>query len=301
MGSNRQHVSVKQLQMFNGDQFNLWTSSSVPTRTGGSSDERQSSVSDRNGGDRLIDSTERGAEGHQDDAIAFAEKRAWKSRPQRFGLVLRDEAIQSEREQPGQCPDEGSHAPPRIAQLCPDQPREDRRIGIRLQKLSKNDPNDDWRPRARATIPSTTSDSPLSAKKVTARIPSWDTKKYAETLPKTMPENESRCGDTPAAAKARPSGIASLESASLKVSMLTSRRAKSIKGSDCASGRPGISRGARHVIGTAGCAVFGSLVEAQGHGLVPIARLADRDGVWLHGHRSVVTVAQREESDHGQK
>ena len=95
---------------------------------------------DRDDDHRHINSAEGGADGYQDDAIALAEKRAGESRPQRLGLVLRNEAIQPERQQPGQRTDQRRHSPPRIAQLRRDQSREDRRIGVRAAEVVEERP-----------------------------------------------------------------------------------------------------------------------------------------------------------------
>lgn len=113
-------------------------------------------------------------------------------------------------------PHQGSHSCAPISPMNTDE------SAYALQKLSKKEPNGDWSPRARATIPSTQSENPLRPKKAKAKAQWWDTKKYAEAIPKRTPENESRFGGTPAAARARPNGLASLESISLKVSMLLS-------------------------------------------------------------------------------
>jgi hypothetical protein len=131
---------------------------------------RQQVRADRDDDYRHINSTERGSDGYQDDAIAFAEKRARKSRPQRLGLVLRNEAtsrnVSSRVNVPTRAatPHHGSH------NFAPMRPAKTAESVYALQKLSKKDPNGDVRPRARATSPSTTSESPLNAKKPTAGI-----------------------------------------------------------------------------------------------------------------------------------
>ena len=170
---------------------------------------------DRDDDDRHVDSTERRADGYQDDAIALAEKRARESRPQRLGLALgtrpSSRNVSSRVNVPTRAatPHHGSHS------FAPIKPAKTAESVYALQKLSKNDPNDDWRPQLGRPFRRPHRRS-RSARRSRRRGSTGGTRRSTrKRQPKTMPENESRCGDTRVAVKARPSGIASLESGSL--------------------------------------------------------------------------------------